>query len=277
MYVDETITVISPPKGWIRINFDELWHYRELFYTLMTRDIKVKYKQTIVGAAWAILQPFFTMVVFSLFFGNLAGMPSEGLPYPIFAYAALVPWQFFSGGVARAANSLVGNAHLIQKVYFPRLVIPVSAILVGLLDFVLAFVILLGMMIFYGIWPTINIVFLPLFLLLAIIATLGIGLWLGALNVQFRDIGYIVPFLVQTWLFMTPIAYPSTLIENDLLRTLYGINPMVGVVEGFRWGLLGVDTQPGPIIFVSTAVACLLLISGLIYFHRMEDTFADIV
>jgi lipopolysaccharide transport system permease protein len=273
---DAPVIVVKPSKGWISLKLAELWKYRELLYFLTWRDIKVRYKQTILGAAWAIIQPFFTMVVFSLFFGKLAKVPSDGLPYPIFAYAALVPWTFFANGLNQSSNSLVGNANLIRKVYFPRLVVPFSSVISGLVDFVLAFIVLIGMMLVYGIFPTINIVWLPLLLLLTLVSGLGVGLWLSALNVQFRDVRYTVPFLIQFWLFATPIAYPSSLLSEPW-RTLYGINPMVGVVEGFRWALLGTDTAPGPIIVVSTLVASAILVSGAFYFKRMEKTFADIV
>jgi len=218
-----------------------------------------------------------TMVVFSLFFGNLANVPSDGIPYPIFSYAALVPWTFFANGLGQSANSLVGSANLIKKIYFPRLVIPISSVISGAVDFVLAFIVLILMMLAYGIVPTANVIWLPLFLLLAFVTSLGVGLWLSAMNVQFRDVRYTVPFLTQFWMFATPIAYPSSLIENDTLRALYGINPMTGVVEGFRWALLGTDTAPGPIILVSSFAAVSLLISGAFYFRRMEKSFADVV
>lgn len=270
-------TRIQPSKGWVSLKLKELWEYRELLYFLTWRNVKVRYKQTLLGAAWAIIQPFFTMVVFSIFFGRLAGISSDGIPYPIFSYAAMVPWSFFSYGLTQASNSLVGGSQLITKVYFPRLAMPISTVLSGVVDFVLAFVVLLGMMIYYGIFPTVNVLWLPLFLLLAAVTSLGTGLWLSAMNVQFRDVRYTVPFLTQFWMFMTPIAYPSSLIEQPLLRTLYGLNPMAGVVEGFRWALLGTDTQPGPIIIASSAVAVLLLASGAYYFRRMEKTFADLV
>ena len=248
----------------------------ELIYFLIWRDIKVRYKQTVLGAAWAIIQPFFTMLVFSLFFGRLAKIPSDGIPYPIFSYAALVPWTFFAHGVSQSANSLVSSSDLITKVYFPRLAMPIATVLSGTVDFILAFVVLLGMMLYFGIAPTINVVWLPLLLLLALVTSLGAGLWLSAMNVQFRDVRYIVPFLTQFWLFATPIAYPSSLLSEPW-RTLYGINPMVGVVEGFRWALLGTDTAPGPIIIVSTLAALALLASGAYYFRYMEKTFADII
>jgi lipopolysaccharide transport system permease protein len=270
------VTRIRPSQGWVSLGLGELWEYRELLYFLTWRDIKVRYKQTVLGAAWAIIQPFFTMVVFSLFFGRLAGIPSDGIPYPLFAYTALVPWSFFAGGLNNSANSLVGNANLLKKVYFPRLAIPLSTVLAGVIDFVLAFVVLLGMLLFYGMVPTLNIVWLPLLVLLALVTALGVGLWLSALNVQFRDVRYTIPFLTQFWLFATPIAYPSTLLAEPW-RTLYGINPMVGVVEGFRWALLGTATAPGLMILVSALAALGLLVSGAYYFRRMEKSFADVV
>jgi len=267
---------IEPSKGWVSLKLRELWEYRELLYFLIWRDVKVRYKQTVLGAAWAIIQPFFSMVVFSLFFGRLAKIPSDGVPYPIFSYAALVPWTFFANGLSQASSKLVGSADLLRKVYFPRLAIPIATVLSGIVDFVLAFLVLLGMMLYYGVVPTLNILWLPLFLLLALVTSLGVGLWLSVLNVQFRDVQYVVPFLTQLWLFATPIAYPSSLLSEPW-RTLYAVNPMVGVVEGFRWALLGTDTSPGPMITVSTLIASALLIGGAFYFRRMEKTFADIV
>jgi len=270
------VTIIRPSRGWISLNLHDLWEYRELLYFLTWRDIKVRYKQTVLGAAWAIIQPFFTMVVFSLFFGKLAKVPSDNIPYPIFSYAALVPWTFFANGLSQSSTSLVASANLIQKVYFPRLVVPISSVISGAVDFVLAFVVLLGMMLYFGTVPTWNVVWLPLLLLLALVTSLGVGLWLTAMNVQFRDVRYAVPFLVQAWMFATPIAYPSSLLDEPW-RTLYGINPMAGVVEGFRWALLGTETAPGPIVLVSALVSVGLLISGAYYFRRMEKTFADVV
>ncbi len=267
--------LIRPSRGWVALNLRDLWLYRELLYFLTWRDIKVRYKQTVLGAAWAVLQPFFTMVVFSIFFGRLAQVPSDGIPYPIFAYCALVPWSYFAGGLERAGNSLVGSANLITKVYFPRLAIPISAVLAGLLDFAIAFVVLLGMMLYYGIVPTAAILTLPLFLLLAIATALAVGLWLSALNVQYRDVRYTIPFLTQFWLFATPIAYSSSLVPEQW-RALYGLNPMAGVVEGFRWALLG-KSPPGPLLAVSVTVVVVLLIGGLYYFRRTEKTFADVV
>ena len=271
-----THLVIEPSRGWVTLKLRELWQYRELWYFLTWRDIKVRYKQTVLGAAWAIIQPFFTMVVFSLFFGKLAGIPSDGIPYPIFSYTALVPWTFFASGLAQSSSSMVGNANLIKKVYFPRMIIPISSVISGAIDFVLAFLVLIGMMLFFKIYPTVNILWLPLLVLLTFVTSLGVGLWLSAMNVQFRDVRYAVPFLVQFWLFATPIAYPSSLLPEPW-RTLYGINPMVGVVEGFRWALLGTDTAPGPIIIVSSLAALALLVGGAFYFRRMEKSFADVV
>jgi len=267
---------IEPSKGWVSLKLRELWDYRELLYFLTWRDIKVRYKQTVLGAAWAIIQPFFTMVVFSLFFGKLAKIPSDGIPYPIFSYTALVPWALFSNGLNQASTGLVRHAGLIKKVYFPRLAIPIARVLAGTVDFSLAFIVLLGMMFAYGIVPTLNVLWLPCFLLLALVTSLGTGLWLSAMNVQFRDVAYIVPFITQFWMYATPIVYPSSLLPEPW-RTLYGINPMAGVVEGFRWALLGTETTPGPIIIVSSLAALALLVSGAFYFRRMERTFADVV
>jgi lipopolysaccharide transport system permease protein len=267
---------IEPSKGWVPLRLGELWEYRELLYFLTWRDIKVRYKQTALGAAWAIIQPFFTMVIFSLFFGKLAKMPSDNIPYPIFSYTALVPWTFFAQGLSQSSNSLVGSANLIRKVYFPRLAIPIATVLSGLVDLFLAFIVLLGMMQYYGIAPTAKVLWLPCFLLLALVTSLGVGLWLSAMNVQFRDVRYIVPFITQFWLFATPIAYPSTLLTSRW-RALYGLNPMVGVVEGFRWSLLSTNTAPGPMIIASSLAAVTILISGAFYFRRMEKNFADVV
>ena len=271
-----TKTVIKPSKGWVPLRLRDLWEYRELLYFLTWRDIKVRYKQTALGALWAIIQPFFTMVVFSLFFGRLANIPSDGIPYPLFAFAALVPWTFFANGLSQSSNSLVGSAELITKVYFPRLIIPVSSILSGLLDFVIAFAVFILMALYYGIYPSISIFLLPFLLLLGFTTALGVGLWLSALNVRFRDVRYIIPFLTQFWLFATPIAYPSSLLSEPW-RTVYGINPMVGVVEGFRWALLGTETAPGAMIIVSSLVAVCLLVSGVFYFKRVEKYFADVI
>jgi lipopolysaccharide transport system permease protein len=268
--------IIKPSQGWFTLHLNDLWQYRELLYFLTWRDIKVRYKQTVLGAAWAIIQPFFTMVVFTLFFGKLAKIPSEGVPYPIFSYAGLLPWIFFAQAMNQSSDSLVANANLITKVYFPRLVIPVSAGLAPLLDFCIAFVVLIGMMFYYQIFPTGTLIWLPVFLLLAFATSLGVGLWLSALNLQYRDVRYTVPFLTQLWLFATPVIYPSSGVHGPW-RIILGLNPMTGVVEGFRWVLLGIGAAPGAMIFTSMGIAVLLVLTGLIYFNRMERTFADIV
>jgi lipopolysaccharide transport system permease protein len=270
------ITRIQPAKGWVGLNFPELWKFRELLYFLIWRDLKVRYKQTALGAAWAIIQPLLTMLVFSLFFGRLARVPSDGVPYPLFAFTGLVPWTFFSNAITQSSNSLIGSQHLITKVYFPRLVIPIASVLSGILDFVIAFVVLIGIVLYYGITPGITILTIPFFFLIALITALGTGLWLSALNVEFRDVRYIVPFLAQFWLFSTPVAYPSSLL-SERWQIIYALNPMVGVVEGFRWALLKTPDPPAPVLFVSTITAIILLITGALYFKRMERTFADVV
>ena len=270
------VVYIQPSKGWVSLRLGELFEYRELLYFLVWRDIKVRYKQTALGASWAVIQPFFTMVVFSLFFGKLAKMPSDGVPYPIFSFAALVPWTFFATSLTNSSNSLVGSANLIKKVYFPRLAIPIATVLSGLVDFAIAFGMLIGMMLWYGIVPTANALWLPLFLLLALVTSLGVGLWLSAMNVHYRDVKYLVPFLTQFWMFATPVAYPSSLLTGKW-RAIYAMNPMVGVVEGFRWSLLGTKTNPTSVIAVSSIAAVVMLVSGAFYFRRMERTFADVV
>lgn len=272
----QPVVRIQPTRGWIPLRLREVWDYRELMGIFVWRDLKVRYRQTVIGVLWAIVQPFVTMVIFSIFFGRLAGIPSDNIPYPIFSYAALVPWSFFANSINQASNSLVNNAEMIKKIYFPRLTMPIASMLAGVLDFVLAFIILLGMMLYYGFIPTINIIWFPFFLLLAMMTALGVSLWLSALNVQFRDVRYMIPFITQIWLFATPVAYPSSLLSEPW-HTLYGLNPMVGVVEGFRWALLGTDTVPGTTILVSFLVAFLVLISGIYYFRRMERTFADVI
>ena len=274
--VDIPQIVIRPTSGWASLRLRDVWEYRELLYFLVWRDIKVRYKQTALGVAWAIMQPFFSMVVFSVFFGRLAKMPSDGVPYPIFSYVGLVPWNFFANGLSQSSNSLVESANLIRKVYFPRLTIPIATVLGGVVDFAIAFVVLLGMMFYYGIYPTARVVWLPFFLLLALVTALAVGLWLSVLNVEYRDVRYTLPFITQFWLFATPVVYPSSLLTEPW-RTVYGLNPMVGVVEGFRWALLGTNTAPRSTILVSAAAALLLLVGGAFYFRRMEQTFADVV
>lgn len=267
---------IKPSKGWVALRPRELWEYRELLYFFTWRDIKVRYKQTVLGAAWALIQPFFTMVVFSLFFGRLAKIPSDGIPYPLFSYAALVPWVFFSNSLTQSSNSIIGNSNLIRKVFFPRMLIPMSTITSGIVDFLIAFVMLIGMMAYFRVFPTWHVVWLPFLMLLAAVTSLGIGLWLTALNVQYRDVRYVVPFLAQFWMFASPIAYPSTLLHEPW-RTIYGLNPMAGVIEGFRWALLGTNTAPGPMICLSSAISVVFLITGAFYFKRMELSFADYI
>jgi lipopolysaccharide transport system permease protein len=261
--------------GWVAIDFAELWRYRELLLFQALRDIKVRYKQTALGAAWAILQPVLTMVVFSIFFGTLAGVPSDGVPYPIFAFCALLPWQLFAYALTQSSNSLVDNAHVLTKVYFPRLIVPLASMLAGLVDFAIACVVLVGMMLYYDIVPGWGMLAVPLFIMLAVAAALAVGLWLSALNVKYRDIRYTIPFLAQFWLFITPVAYSSALVP-ERWQAIYGINPMVGVVDGFRWALLG-KAPPGPMLIVSVTATALLLAGGLFYFRRVERSFADII
>jgi lipopolysaccharide transport system permease protein len=268
--------VVAPSRGWIPLQLGRLWEYRELLYFLVWRNVKVRYKQTVLGILWAVLQPVMTMVVFTIFFGKLGQLPSDGIPYPIFAYTALLPWQLFAGSLAASGSSLVNNQQLITKVYFPRLIVPLSAVGVGLVDFAPSLVILLGMMAYYGIYSTTGVLFLPLLTLLAGATALAVGLWLATLNVQYRDVQYLIPFLTQLWLFITPIAYSSSLVPQQW-RMLYSFNPMVGVVDGFRWALLGQTTIPGVSIILSLLVTAVLLLGGLCYFRRMERTFADVV
>lgn len=268
--------VIQPTSGWAALRLGEVWRYRELLFFLTWRDLKLRYKQTLIGAAWAVIQPFMTMVVFAVIFGRLVGVPSDGLPYPVFAYAALVPWTFFAMSMTQAGMSLVRDSNLISKVYFPRLVVPTASVLSGVVDFGVAFVVLLGLMAFYGIVPGLAVLTIPLFLLLALMSSLGISLWLAALNVKYRDIRYTVPFLTQFWLYATPVAYPSSLIP-ERWRLLYGLNPMAGVIEGFRWALLGTANPPGAMMAVSAGIVIAIFVGGLFFFRRMEREFADVI
>jgi len=270
------VVVIRPPTGWIRLGVGELWDYRELLFFFVWRDLKVRYKQTLLGASWAILQPFFTMVVFSIFFGHLARIPSDGVPYPVFSFAALVPWTFFATGMTHASTSVVLHQGLIKKVYFPRLAIPIASVLAGVFDFMIAFAVLIGMQLFFGITPTGNVVWVPALFALALVTALGAALWFSALYVRYRDVQYLVPFIAQMWLFATPVAYPSSLLAEPW-RTVYGLNPMAGVVEGFRWALLGTATAPGPMIAMSSIAAIGLLVGGAYFFRHMESSFADVV
>jgi lipopolysaccharide transport system permease protein len=268
--------IIEPQRGWTSLKLGELWEYRELLYFLAWRDIKVRYKEAALGASWAILQPLLTMLIFSLFFGRLAKVPSDGIPYPLFSFTALVPWTFFVMAVQQSSNSVVGSANLISKVYFPRLAIPVATVLAAMVDFGISFVVLLGMMIYYRRMPTVHALYVPFFVLLAFLASLGVGLWLSALNVKYRDIRYVVPFLLQFWMFASPIVYPTSMLPARW-RTLYALNPMVGVVDGMRWSLLGTNTAPGPVIAVSALTTLLFALGGAMYFRKMENRFADIV
>jgi len=273
---DVPVLVIQPSQGWTALKLRELWEYRELVYFLVWREVKLRYKQTMVGAAWALIQPLFTMLVFTIFFGKLGKLPSDGVPYPVFSLTALVPWTFFTNGLSQSSNSLVGNANLITKVYFPRLAVPIAAVLSGVIDFAIAFALLVAMMAWYGVTPSAALLWLPGFLLLALVTALGVGLWLSALNVEYRDVRFVVPFLTQFWMLATPIAY-STSIVPEQWRTLYALNPMVGVVEGFRWALLGSGRAPGAMVVASAAAALGLLLTGAFYFRRMEKTFADLI
>lgn len=270
------VTRIQPSRGWVALRLGELWTYRELLYFLTWRDIKVRYKQTVLGSSWALIQPLLTMLVFSLFLGKLAKVPSDRIPYPLFCLAGLIPWNFFANGLSQSANSLVSSSNLVSKVYFPRLTIPISAVLSGAVDFTISFVMLVAVMAFYHRSPPLRSVYLPLFFLLAFVTALGVGLWLSALNVEYRDVRYVLPFLTQFWMFATPIAYPSSLLSEPW-RSIYGLNPMVGVVEGFRWSLFQNIEAPETMILISSVTAVLLLIGGAFYFRRMEKSFADIV
>ena len=268
--------VVESSRGLATFNLREIWEYRDLLLFLSWRDISIRYKQTVLGAAWAVIQPVLTMVIFTIFFGNLAGVPSEGAPYPLFSFAALLPWQYFSTTLGNAANSLVNNSNLLSKVYFPRLLIPLTSLLPPAVDFVIAFIVLVVMMIFYRVTPTWNVLWLPAFIALAVVTALGVGLWFAALNVKYRDVRYIVPILVQFGLFVSPVAYPSSMVPI-FWRPLYALNPMAGVIEGFRWALLGTNTAPGRLIAVSSIAAIIILVTGLFYFRRTEQTFADVI
>jgi lipopolysaccharide transport system permease protein len=267
---------IKPVGGWISLNLKDFWNYRELLYFLAWRDVKVRYKQTFLGVAWAVLQPVLTMIVFTVLFGRLAKMPSDGIPYPLFSFCALLPWTLFSRALTESSNSLVANSNLISKVYFPRLIIPVATILAGLVDFGIAFIILLVMMAWYGLIPTVAILAAPAFVLFAIITAMAVSLWLSALNVEYRDVKYTVPFLTQIWMFLSPIAYSASLVP-ERWRFVYGLNPIAGVIEGFRWALLGKSHPEWALLSVSVGLVLVLLVTSLIYFKRMERTFADVI
>jgi lipopolysaccharide transport system permease protein len=270
------IVVLKPSKGWLAIDFKELWRYRELVFFLTWRDIKVRYKQALLGVSWAILQPLLTMAIFTLIFGVLLKTPSQDIPYPLFSLTALLPWQLFATALQRSSVSLVGNANLLTKIYFPRLAIPLSSVFAALVDFGVSFVVLLGVMFYYRYWPGWNILWLVPMILLALLTALAVGLWLSALNVQYRDVQHMVPFIIQVWLYASPIVYPIEIIPEGIWRYLYSLNPMVGVIQGFRWALVG-GTPPDINALISVLVVLIILVSGLFYFRRMEKTFADIV
>jgi lipopolysaccharide transport system permease protein len=272
----ESITVIEPKTGWIPIDFREIWAYRELLYFLTKRDIKVRYKQTVLGGLWAIIQPFFTMVVFTLFFGRMAKIPSDGIPYPIFVYAGLLPWTYFANALSASGNSLVGSQHLITKVYFPRVIIPASAALAGLLDFFVATSVLAALMIWYQVLPGIGILLFPILVGLTFLCAVGVGMWLSALNVEYRDIRYVIPFLIQLWLFVSPVIYPVSMV-GEKYRWLLALNPMGGVINAYRSSLLGHKPIEWDYLSISAIVIVFLFVSGLYYFRRMEKTFADVV
>lgn len=270
-------TVLEPPKGWLDLRLREAWDHRELLYFLVWRDIKVRYKQTVLGATWAIIQPVMTMVIFSVIFGKLANLPSDGIPYPIFSYTGLLPWQLFSKALSDASSSLVNNQAHITKIYFPRLFLPASSILSGLVDFLIALLVLFCMMWYYQIPLTKNILLLPFLILFTLIACMAVAMWFSSLNVKYRDVKYVLPYLVQVWMYATPIAYSSTLIPEQW-RSLYGLNPMVGVIEGFRWALLNREMEMGPLLTgISILIVFLLFAGGIIYFQRMERTFSDVI
>lgn len=273
---DEPVIRIRPTRGWASLHLRDLWEYRELLFFLAWRDIKVRYKQTVLGVTWVVLQPLATTLIFSVIFGNLAKIPSDNLPYAVFALAGLVPWNFFASAFARGSGSLVGSANLISKVYFPRLVIPIAGVLAGLVDFAIVLALLIGLMFFYGRGITLAFLLLPLYVLLAMAIALGVSLWLSALYVQYRDVGYVVPFLSQVWLYATPVVYPASLVPEPY-RVWYALNPMVSVVEGFRWALFGTGQAPNAMLAVSVVVALVILVSGAFFFKRMEKTFADVV
>jgi lipopolysaccharide transport system permease protein len=265
---------IEPPHGWLELRLHEVWQYRELLYFFVWRDVKVRYKQTVIGIAWVVLQPLMTMGVFTLFFGRLAKLPSDGLSYPVFYFSALVPWTYFSTALQSCTSVVVDNQRVITKVYFPRLVLPLSAVISGLVDFAIGFVVLLVVTAIYGIKPTLAALWLPVLLLLAVLTALGIGLWMSALNALYRDVRYVVPFLVQFWMFASPVAYPTSLVPQRW-RWLYGLNPMAGVIDGFRWALTGHGVAPGPLMLASASAVIVVLLGGLFFFQRMEGTVAD--
>lgn len=272
---DPKVVVVRPPKKGVSFNFKELWAYRELIYFLTWRNLKVRYKQTVLGFAWAILRPFLSMVVFSIFFGDFAKVPTDGIPYPIFSFSGLLAWELLSTAIVHSSTSLVSSYNMVTKVYFPRIILPMSYVLSGVADFLIAFVVLLGLMLFYHVQITLMILTVPLFLLMTIMTALGVGFWLAALNVLYRDVNYLLPFMNQIWLFVSPIVYSSSMVPEKW-QLIYALNPMKGIIDGFRWALLG-SAKPGPTFFISLGMAFILLISGMLYFRRMERTFADMI
>jgi lipopolysaccharide transport system permease protein len=275
--LEPTTIYIKPSSGLAALNLRDLWVYRELVFFMIWRDIKVRYKQTLLGAAWAVIQPVMTMLVFNFLFGTIAKVPTDGIPYPIFAYTALLPWGLFVTALNQASRSLTSNNNMITKIYFPRLVLPVASVLAGLVDFAIAFVILIGLMWYYDVKPTLSVIWtLPLFLLLAILTALGVALWLSAINVKYRDVNYALPFLTQFWLFITPVAYSANVI-SEKWQLVYSLNPMAGVVNGFRWALLSAGDGPDAALWVSVAISLVVLVSGVFYFRNMERTFADTI
>lgn len=271
------LVTIKPVKGWVPLNLKDLWHYRELIYFLTWRDLKVRYKQSVLGVLWALLKPFMNMVVFTIFFGQLAKVPSDGIPYPIFSYTGLLPWGFFAAALEVSARSMLQSGGMVSKIYFPRIIVPLSSVFANLVDFLIAFTILIGMMIYYQITPTINTLWLPVFILLAMITAIGVGLWFSALLVMYRDVNYLLPFITEIWKFISPVVYSATMIPEKW-QWLYSINPMAGVVSGFRWALLGQpETISVPSLAISAGISLLIFISGLYFFRRMERIFADMI
>jgi lipopolysaccharide transport system permease protein len=268
------VTRIEPPRGWFDLRLKELWDYRELLYFFVWRDVKIRYKQTAIGVLWVVLQPLLTMIVFTLFFGKLAKLPSQGLPYPVFYFAAVVPWMYFSTALLTATNVVVEHQRVITKVFFPRLILPFSSVISGLVDFAIGFIVLVIFTISYGIRPTLTALLLPFFLLLAILTALGVGLWLSALNALYRDVRYLMTFIIQFWLLASPVAYPSSMVP-ERYRWLYGLNPMAGVIDGFRWALTGAGNAPGAVLLASSVMVCLIVVGGLAFFNRMEVSIAD--
>ena len=272
----EQVIDIVPPRGFLFVDFAELWAYRELLFLFAWRDATVRYKQSVIGVAWAVLQPLLMVLIFTLIFGRFAGLPSEGVPYSVFALCGLLPWNYFARALADSSNSLVGSTHLVSKVYFPRLVLPLSRVFSGLIDFAITFLLLLGFLAWHRIVPTKAVLLLPAFVVLAILTSLAAGLWLTALNVRYRDVSFVVPFLVQFWMYASPVAYSSEIVP-ERWRTLYALNPMASVVSGFRWALLGGRAPDGAMIAASLAIVVLLLVSGLYYFRQTEHTLVDVI